>query len=202
YVLALHELVKEKDEEIAKEIVRQSIGGYNLEEAQQNLGYADLIKNKGATEFKNYKTAKEKHKEIQQKHKELRREEERLRELYETKAQAKEASSLKDLYGKVTEYIKARLNFDQLSEEYEAYPKVLDKVTGEEYSAIEDFEKETGDAENSVAKAENEIKKCEDILSKLNLPNDGVSKKVLSELEERVDNLVELGREIQDTEIK
>ena len=202
YVLALHELVKEKDEEIAKEIIRQSIGGYNLEEAQQNLGYADLIKNKGATEFKNYKTAKEKHKEIQQKHKELKREEERLQELDKTKDQAQQASRLKDLYEKVTEYIKARLNFDQLSEEYETYPKVLDKVNGEEHSAVEDLEKETGDAENAVSKAENEIKKCENILSKLDLPNDGVSQKVLSELEERVDNLIELGREIQDTEKK
>ena len=202
YMLALHELVKEKDEEIANEIIRQSIGGYNLEEAQQNLGYADIIKNKGVTEFKNYKTAKEKHKEIQQKHKELKREEERLQELYETKAQAKEASRLKDLYGKVTEYIKARLNFDQLSEEYEAYSKVLDKVTGEEFSAIEDLENETGDTENAVSKAENEIKKCEYTLSKLDLPKDGVSKKVLSELEERVENLIVLGREIQDTEKK
>lgn len=202
YVLALHELVIEKDEEIAKEIVRQSIGGYNLEEAQQHLGYADLIKNKGVAEFKSFKTAEEKHKEIQQKHKELKREEERFQELHETKAQAEKASRLKDLYGKVTEYIKARLYFDQLSVEYEAYPKVLDKVTGEEYSAVEDLEKETGDAENVVSKAENEIKKCEDTLSKLDLPNDGVSKKVLSELEERIDNLVELGREIQDTEKK
>lgn len=202
YVLALHELVKEKDEELAKEIVRQSIGGYNLEKAQQNLGYADLIKSKGAAEFKSCKTAEEKNKEIQHEHKELKREEERLQELYKAKNQAEEAYRLKDLFEKVTEYIKTKLNFDQFSEEYEAYSKVLDKVTGEEYNDIKEFEKEIENAENALTKAENEIKKCEDTLSKLDLPNDGASKKVLNELEERVENLSELGRKIQDTEEK
>ena len=44
YDLALHELVKDEDEDIAIEILRQSSGGYNLDEARNNLSYSKNLK--------------------------------------------------------------------------------------------------------------------------------------------------------------
>ena len=39
YFLALHELIREDDKNLAAEILRETIGGYNLQEAHQTLEY-------------------------------------------------------------------------------------------------------------------------------------------------------------------
>ena len=202
YMLALHDLVKEDDDELARQIVRESVGGYDLEKAQENLGYTDVIKNRGTSEFKNYESAEKKYKGIQQKQKELKHEEERLVKLYKTKALAEEAYRLHGLYEIVDQYLQAKLKLDQLSEEYERFPKVLDKATGEEYSDIIELEKDIEATEDAIKIAKNELINNEDTLSKLNLSNSGVNKKVLNELEERVEHLTKLEREIQDAKNK
>ena len=50
YMLALHELFNENEGNLAKKIVKESIGGVDLDEAKNNLGYSDNIKIKSVNE--------------------------------------------------------------------------------------------------------------------------------------------------------
>ncbi|MCK4820010.1 hypothetical protein KA005_29870, partial [bacterium] len=120
YMLALHELVieDEDEDELAKHMVKESIGGYDLDLAQENFSYSSVIKNKGVSEFKDFKNAEGKYKEVRQKQKELKKKEENIKQLYNAKEQSQNASKLKGLYEKVVEYLEAKLKFDQLSERH------------------------------------------------------------------------------------
>lgn len=202
YMLALHELVKEDDGDLARQIVKESIGGYDLEKARDKLGYIDGIKHRGAAEFKEYEGAERKYKDILQKQKALRKEEEKLEQLYVIKQQTEEANRVQGLYQIVILYLEAKLKFDQLSEEFKAFDTVLDKVTGEEYTSIEDMEEDSRGIEEAIAECENERQKHVRTISDLNLPDDGVNEEVLLELEERIERLIEHERKIQDLKIK
>ncbi len=202
YMLALHELVMDDEDNLAKEIVKQSIGGYDLDSAQENLGYSSSIKNKSASEFKAFTSTEKKFKEIREKQKKLKNEEETLNELYSAKEKSQLAIKLNDLYKKVVEYLEAKVKFDQLSAKYEEFPGALEKVTGEEFTNIEEFEKQIEDGNNAIEQAKEEIDKSEELLTSLKIPEEGISELVLNELETRVSGLIELNREIKEKDEK
>jgi len=202
YMLALHDLVKEDEDDLAREIIKQSIGGYDLDSAQENLVYSSVIKNKAASEFKTFISAENRFKEIRKKQKELKKEEENLTQLYDIKEKSQQASKLNNLYEKVVEHLEAKLKFDQLSERHEEYPSVLERVTGEEYTTIEDLEKKNEDANDAIEYANEEIRKSQKILTSLEIPEEGINEHVLNELEERVQGLAELDSKIKEKEGK
>ncbi|HUZ61426.1 MAG TPA: hypothetical protein VMU83_21805 [Hanamia sp.] len=202
YMLALHELVEEEDGQLARQIVKESIGGYDLEKAGERLGYSGNIKNRGASQFKAFEYAAGACKDIQQKQSELKKEENKLGELNKTMQQAKDAAGLQDLYEQVIQYLEAKLQNDQSLEEYTAFPAVLDNVTGEEYQTMEDLEEEIRVADIAILDAGEKIRENEAAISQLKLPGGGCGEKVLAELEKRVEHLVETESEIQETEKK
>ena len=196
YMLALHELFQEEDKELAKQIIKESMGGYDLEVAQQKLHYSIGINNRNVSEFKSFRASEEKRKEIEKKQKGLRKEEDRLGHLSQERERAHEASRLVTFYEQVIQYLEAKLNFDQISEEYKAFPTILHKVTGEEYGAIGDLEEEIKDIKQDVEASKNKIEASKKAILSLNLPDEGVPEEVLSELEERVENINELDQQI------
>ena len=202
YMLALHELVRENEDDLAKEIVKQSIGGYDLGSAQENLGYSSGIRNKSVSESRIFTSAEKKFKEIREKQKKLKNEEETLTQLYSAKEKSQQASKLNGLYQKVVDYLEAKLKFDQLSATHKEFPSALEKVTGEEYTNIEDLEKQIEEANVAIAQAKDEIERSKKLLTSLEIPEEGISELVLNELEGRVQGLVELNREIKEKEGK
>ena len=202
YMLALHELVIENEGELAREIIKQSIGGYDLDSAKVNLQYSPAIKNKASSEFKALNSAENKYKDIRKNQRELKKEEEKLTDLHKEKEESQQAFKLNGLYEKVVEYLKTKLEHDQLSEKFKEFSNSLEKVTGEEYSNIEDLEQEIEDDNEVINGAKNEIQKSKEVLEGLKIPEDGISDLILTELEERIEKLTELDRKITDKEEK
>ena len=202
YMLALHELVKENEDDLAREIVKQSIGGYDLDSAQENLGYSSVIKNKSALEYRTFTTNEKQFKEIREKQKELKKEEDNLDQLYEAKESSQLAYKLKGVYEKVVDYLEAKLKFDQLSAKYKEFSDALEKVTGEEYTDINDFEKQIEDSNDAIEQAKEKIEKSKELLTSLEIPEEGISDLVLNELDERVQRLADLDRKIKEKEEK
>jgi len=198
YMLALHELVKENEDDLAREIIKQSIGGYDLDAAKQNLNYSPTIKNKAASQYKDFKESDKKYKEKRNEQKELKKQEENLTQLYDEKESAQHAFKLSQFYEKVADFLQVKQKFDQLSEKYDMFPNSLENITGEEYINIEDFEKQIEDADDIIEQAKKEIKNREKTLENLEIPVDGISDKILTELEERIEKLNEFFRNIND----
>ena len=97
YMLALHELVIENEGELAREIIKQSIGGYDLDSAKVNLQYSPAIKNKASSEFKALNSAENKYKDIRKNQRELKKEEEKLTDLHKEKEESQQAFKLNGL---------------------------------------------------------------------------------------------------------
>jgi hypothetical protein len=98
YMLALHDMISANEPELARHIMKESVGGYDIDEAQAKLGYSNLIKNRGAAEYVAFKDADDKYRRAKNKQEELKKQEERLRELYRDKKRSEKAAGLSSFY--------------------------------------------------------------------------------------------------------
>src|SRR5690554_5791844 len=117
YLLALHNLIEDKEIDLAKEIVKQSIGGFDLDAAQENLGYSSKFSNRSLQEFKRAEETKKKYREVRDQQRELKKEENSLSILKLEKDEALHSRKLKEFYDKVAIYLESKLKYNQLSEQ-------------------------------------------------------------------------------------
>ena len=63
----------------------------------------------------------------------------------------------------------------------------MEKITGNEYTDLEVYQKEIDTTDPSIQKIENDIKKLDEEKSNLVIPIDGVNKSVIDELQKRLE---------------
>ena len=200
YMLALQDLIREDEQGLAKHIVQESIGGYDLDQAESSLGYSYNVKSKACSEFKQLEEANRHYRELLQQQRDLKKREERLEWLYTEKDNSQRAFREKDLYERVVEFLKAKQEQDRLKQEFESYPGVMEKVSGDEFDKIQGLENDIHDAEQNIKDAREKIDKSRQELANLDLPERGLSEKVLFELERRIEDLADLEQQIREQE--
>jgi len=200
YLLPLHELIKEEEGDLAKEIMKASIGGYDLDEAKNKLDYSHIVKNSGASEFKEVIRRDREYKEIQQNHKSLKKEEEALNNLKADKERAQKASLLYKFYNSFSELIIVKQSCENFSSQKNRYPSSMDQVTGEELGTIEDLDNQFSEAEANIqfadAKIEEEKQKIED----LKIAGKDIPESTISNLETRLGNLQNISQKLTGLE--
>jgi hypothetical protein len=199
YMLALHDLISANESDLARHIMKESVGGYDIEEAQAKLGYSNLIKNKGSREYAAFKEAEDKYRLIKNKQEELKRQEERLRELYRDKERAEKAAGLFTFYNTVRDYLFAKQECERISSLLKKFPGGMERVGGDEYENIQALESEIEEARREIDNAGIIAGRNRERLSSLNLPSGGVDQVVTGELELRVGELERLEREAGET---
>ncbi|MEX0982784.1 MAG: hypothetical protein WD577_05425 [Bacteroidales bacterium] len=200
YELALHKLVLERDEEIAREIARLASGGYNLEKAEEQLGYSARVPDRRLAQFSAYESARRQHREIEQQQKRLKEDEQRLQQLKLQRERSAKAEKLLHLFEKVIAYKTAVLKMSQSETALQQFPEVLAQATGQEASNVKDWEAAVAKKEQGVAIEKSGWEKSAEKLKALRIPAEGLTNELLLEMEERVGRLGELEREIATTE--
>ena len=201
YFLALHELIKDNDEDLANQIMREAIGGYDLHMAHDVLGFKATIPNLGLTEFKSFEIERKKIIEIEKKQTDLQQEEKKLTRLYEEYREAKNASNLVQLYECVIDFLVAKKKFEDQKAQQSSYPQQLTKLIGNEYAEVSRLEKEIDETDQRIRKIEGDIvEKKSDLLS-LQLPVEGIDKVVLNTLRENIDKLDILERNLEHSRL-
>ena len=201
YFLALHELIREDDKNLAEEILRETIGGYNLQEAHQTLGYRATTPSLALGEYKNYEAKRRDVDDIEAKQMELQKEEQKLTAFKEKYDEAREASKLKQLYERLIDFLKAKKEYETLEIEKSSYPEEMGLLIGnenEELSKLEERIEETTLAINQICR-DKESKENE--LKALQLPEGGYDRVVLDELSENVDKLSNSERNIESRRV-
>ncbi|MFW6414846.1 MAG: hypothetical protein ACOCZ2_00895 [Thermodesulfobacteriota bacterium] len=202
YMLALHELVREDEQDLAKQIVQESIGGYDLDLAEKNLGYSDTVRSKSSSEYKRFQEADEHYRQLLREQRDLRKQEERLEQLYAEKENARRAFVQKDLYEGVVDYLQARREYESLEQQFRAYPDIMEKLDGRELNRVRELEDEMGEAEEEINRGWERINACRRELEKLELPEQGISDKMLLQVQELGESLADLEQRIGERDQK
>ncbi|PWH82252.1 AAA family ATPase [Brumimicrobium oceani] len=201
YLLALHNFVEGNEKDLAKEIAKQSIGGFDLEAAQESLGYNSKTSIRSAQEYKRYELAFKEYRNVRENQKQLSDEEKSLSFLEEEKQEAQQAERRYDFYNKVAEYLNARLKHKQLKDQLNDFPESIRNLAGNENELIQDYENALEDCEIKIEKAKKEILESKREFKELTIPENGVSQKVIAELDDRIAHLSDLARNIQRLKI-
>src|SRR5690554_4866451 len=197
YSLALHELIKENDRNLAAEILRETIGGYDLQKAKQELEYKNSKPNRGINQYKNFEAKRRNVEEIERKQTALQNEERKLTKLYEEYESAKKADQYKQIYLLLVDYLQAKREYDYLKNEQTSYPAQMSLLNGNEDSVLSKLEKdlETNNQEINNISRTIENKKVE--LSALQIPEKGLNNTTLEELNENIIQLENLERHLE-----
>lgn len=211
YMLSLHELIVKEDKNLAENILKDAIGGYDIEAAKNVLGYSDSKKPKNVKEFKDVEGARKTVREISEEQKELRVKQDRLESLHKQKEKAEEARELVNFYKLVKDFKNKQASLKTLEEELSTFPDKMNKVKEDDYKNLSAFLKEIQDKQASLERIKSEINRFETEIAEINLPEEGVDslevKKVgslLDELKNLEDTMHEAENEIAraDTKLK
>jgi len=198
YLLALHNFVEGNETDLAKEIARQSIGGFDLDAAYYNLGYTHKFQTQGAAEFKKHKETEKNYRELREKQLALKREEESLTVLKSNRDKAIHAAKLSDFYLEVEKYLEVKLEFNQLNEQLNQYPSSIKNLKGDEYKQIQALEAQIIECTRKIEDAKSEIEKSKKELDQLTISENGVAIKTSDEISERIEKLSEFERKSID----
>ncbi len=201
YFLALHELIREDDKNLAAEILRETIGGYDLQKAQQTLGFRGTTPNLGLSEYKDFEAKRQHVAAIEAKQIDLQKEEKKLTALQEKYEEARNASKLKQLYERLIDFLKAKKDYEVLKIEQSSYPEQMPLLIGNEDAELSKLEKKIETSTQDIDGIRREKESKEDELSALQIPDGGFDKVVLDELNENVDKLSDLERNLQNRRV-
>lgn len=197
YFLALHELIKENDQNLAAEIWRETIGGYDLQKAQETLGFKSSTPNRGISSYKNVENQERLVAEIERNQSELKNEERKLTTLYEAYEKSKKANQFKQFYEYVAAYLEAKSEFEYLQKEKSAYPPQMSKLRGQENSNLSKLEEEVEINRQKIDSVNREIGQKNESLKALQLPENGFEQLLLNELHENIEKLAKLEGELE-----
>jgi uncharacterized protein YhaN len=196
YLLAMHELINNDDQGLAQLIIKESIGGYDLEAAGKELGYTAGARPRNTTEYKTFSTADSDFDRLKKEHESLKREEDELNPLRQEKGQGEKARELKSWYEKLFSFLETDIKLIQASSAVAGFPDLLEHMTGEEYDNIEDLERQIETIGKTIQNTEDKIDEQQGLIEVLNLPSGGLSMTVINEIEERINSVENAEREL------
>jgi len=190
YILAMHKLISASDTHIARDIVRQMAGGFDLEWSANELKYQDAVKRTTIAEYRNFRKAAQEVREIKKRQEDLKREESRLAALQKQLDDAQESLFLQEMHSQLVQYLEARMELEHKQRQVAGFSEKQKHFTGGEKRQVDELDEDMGRAERCKADALTQKKQHLEVLAAVNLPKEGVPRKVLYELEARQERIV------------
>ncbi len=198
YWLALQDLVADEDSDTAEAIIRESSGGFDLDEVHKNLNYSATVSNKNTSEFKDLERALNHYRQILNKQEHIKQQEETLKILNDEKAETEHNSHISSFFQKLADYITAQQLYNEASEMLKHFHPSMEHVTGEEWNRIEKFEKAINASQAAIETIKSEIQEKSKKEEQLTIPGNGINSQIIDELEKRISKLSETEREIKN----
>ncbi|MFO8001923.1 MAG: hypothetical protein R6U46_11815 [Marinilabilia sp.] len=200
YFLALQDMVADEDKTTAEEIIRQSIGGYNLDAVTNKLDYSSFIYTKSIGQHKKLEDAFNKYHNTLSKQEKIKRQEKNLEEHYKEKEEAEHDRQRSTFFKLLSDYLETERSYNEISTKLEKFHPSMDKVNGDEFQNIEKLEAQIRHTQTAIERAHTEISELTDQHHKLSIPREGIPPEKIEELELRTENLAGLSRNIKSNE--
>ncbi len=198
YLLALQELINAEDKDLAKQIAKEAIGGYDPDTAAQILDYSDKVRNKSSREYSGFIKARDHFRKIYQEQQQLKKEEETLESLNKEKEKTQQAARLRDFYSLTKEYLETRQSLEISKKQLNRFPVPMKKLAGDEFSKITELEEELDQTDRKIEEAKKVIENSRDIIASLKLPSEGVDEVTIETLEQKAEDLIDYEKELRD----
>lgn len=181
YLLGLKELIIDDNADFAKAIADASQGGYDLENAADELGFRVRPKSRKSE----CDTVQEREGEVEkarQRQLQIEREADRLSDLRERLSEALAAERELELLKKALEYHQADSRCRDLALELKAFPEGVGRLQGDELKQLDSLAEEEKSLLDQRAAEEERHRLAQKELEALALPDDGVPDERLREL--------------------
>lgn len=196
YFLALHQLLLERDTDLADRVRREINGGIDLNKAKNELGFQKKTVSTRSNEYKRYQENQTRLKTIRNEQADLADQEKQLDEL---RAQEKTAKLAKDRSQGIEHAIERQSQSAELAaveKQLEIYPKCVANLTGDEMRNFEEYSHDLHRYQNERLLKADEVRDAEAKLDqsfKLGAKTD----ETLSELESLIDAIEKTESEIE-----
>ena len=167
YTLHLEDLLAgdaDTDGDIARRLVREMAGGYDLDAARRECGFS-VPPRAGQTEANEVSSAESDLRHRQARYRDLQRDEERLGPLERELDEAREAEREAALAEQALRLLEKRREGSGLERRMAALPSGLERLSGDEAEALERLDGERQQAEQDLARAEADRRAAERTLA-------------------------------------
>ncbi len=202
YLLPLHELIKDDEKDLAKEILRQTMGGYDLGAAGSILNYSSSIKNINNTPYRKIEEVDKKLKATKIEHLALKNKEDKLIKLAHEKEEILLASKLKDLYHLKLNLVKEEQKFKDFIIQKELFSSTMDQLNGEENQNIEELELKISQTSSNILIATEKIKEAHEEIDTVPTAANRFEEKDVTTITARIEKLKNLNRSIDNLTTK
>lgn len=197
YFLSLHELIRGEDSALAKIIMDQAVGGYDLKSAIDALKYKQPD-NRALNPLGNQvNLAAKKVAEIKKKQHSLKQEEEKLIELEAEQIEATQAVNLAQLFAKLKDLRDEEKKLQEATLALNQFPDEITKLKDDDAENLKKWRNEKEQGTLKIKHLRDEIKRLISERDALHLPKEGVSSQFINELEELSGKLTNTEDEIQ-----
>lgn len=191
YDLSLHDLLQDdtRNESFAQRIQQESIGGYDLDAAYDELGFDDSPSTRRIAEHSKAEAARATWQEATRKARELEQEEQRLPELEAALADAKAAQERVDLYERAIDFRGAQEEYAEATAKLDGFPEILSELSGGEADEVRDLGERIDTEREELETARETLDEATAALEEVGLPEAGVPDGFLAEMKSRRDSL-------------
>jgi energy-coupling factor transporter ATP-binding protein EcfA2 len=202
YMLSLHELIQKYEGDLAENILKDAIGGYDIDQAKRNLNYNSSKSTRRLSEFAKYEEARKVSERIGSEQRSLQKEQKDLLELREQRENAQRAKQLSGFFELVMNYKEKLQERNHTENELKSYPDVLDIAKEDDFEQAENLEGDIEALNIKITEINENISKLKEQIEGLNLPEGGVEPAEFKELVNLTEELAEKESFIKDKKRK
>ena len=198
YTLHLEDLLAgdaDTDGDIARRLVREMAGGYDLDAARRECGFS-VPPRAGQTEANEVSSAESDLRHRQARYRDLQRDEERLGPLERELAEAREAEREAALAEQALRLLEKRREGSGLERRMAALPPGMERLSGTEAEALERLDGERRRSEQDLAQAEADRRAAERALAATGLAGSTLDEGRAADLRPRIARLEHLEGEL------
>ena len=191
YTLHLEDLLAgdaDTDADIARRLVREMAGGYDLDAARRECGFS-VPPRAGQTEANEVSSAESDLRRRQARYQELQRDEERLGPLERELDEAREAEREAALAEQALRLLEKRREGSGSSGAWRRFPRDMERLSGDEAEALERLDGERRRAEQDLARAEADRRAAERTLAATGLAGSPLDEGQAADMRPRIARL-------------
>jgi uncharacterized protein YhaN len=200
YHLALHDLLRADDGNLAEQIHQEMMGGFDLDSVRDELAYSNHIPPKTIGQYQNFDEARNRKQEIQQELKGLADQEERLNELEQQLKEYRRFEQRKQGLEKLLTFAEQQRQYDELKHSMERYDSILEEINGTEFEQLQKLNRSISEAERKQTTLRERRSKLQKEQEALPLDPDALSDATLRRWSQQVQELDQLEKAIRDQE--